>query len=33
MDRGATPVDAARDTLKRLHGAFALCFLFDGQTI
>jgi glutamine---fructose-6-phosphate transaminase (isomerizing) len=25
------PVDAARDTLSRLHGAFALCFLFDGQ--
>ena len=31
LDRGATPVDAARTTLKRLHGAFALCFLFDGQ--
>jgi glucosamine--fructose-6-phosphate aminotransferase (isomerizing) len=31
MDRGATPVDAARSTLKRLHGAFALCFLFDGH--
>jgi len=31
MDRGATPVGAARDTLKRLHGAFALCFLFDGE--
>jgi glutamine---fructose-6-phosphate transaminase (isomerizing) len=31
IDRGATPVEAARDTLKRLHGAFALCFLFDGQ--
>ncbi|MGL4236503.1 glutamine--fructose-6-phosphate transaminase (isomerizing) [Tabrizicola sp.] len=31
MDRGATPVEAARTTLKRLHGAFALCFLFDGQ--
>lgn len=31
MDRGATPVDAAKDTLARLHGAFALCFLFDGQ--
>jgi glucosamine--fructose-6-phosphate aminotransferase (isomerizing) len=31
MDRGATPVEAARATLKRLHGAFALCFLFDGQ--
>ncbi len=31
MDRGAAPVEAARATLKRLHGAFALCFLFDGQ--
>jgi glucosamine--fructose-6-phosphate aminotransferase (isomerizing) len=31
MDRGMTPVEAARATLKRLHGAFALCFLFDGE--
>ena len=31
MERGATPVGAARTTLKRLHGAFALCFLFDGE--
>jgi glucosamine--fructose-6-phosphate aminotransferase (isomerizing) len=31
MDAGATPVDAARQTLARLHGAFALCFLFDGE--
>ena len=31
MDGGASPVEAARDTLKRLHGAFALCFLFDNQ--
>ena len=31
IDRGATPVEAARATLKRLHGAFALCFLFDGE--
>jgi glutamine---fructose-6-phosphate transaminase (isomerizing) len=31
MDRGAPPVEAARTTLKRLEGAFALCFLFDGQ--
>jgi glucosamine--fructose-6-phosphate aminotransferase (isomerizing) len=31
MDQGATPIDAARQTLKRLHGAFALCFLFDGE--
>ncbi|MDP2083030.1 MAG: glutamine--fructose-6-phosphate transaminase (isomerizing) [Pseudotabrizicola sp.] len=32
MDGGATPVEAARQTLKRLHGAFALCFLFDGES-
>ncbi|WP_435258712.1 glutamine--fructose-6-phosphate transaminase (isomerizing) [Thioclava sp. FR2] len=31
MNGGASPVDAARVTLKRLHGAFALCFLFDGE--
>ena len=31
MDRGASPVDAAKDTLAHLHGAFALCFLFDGH--
>ena len=31
MDRGASPVEAAKETLQRLHGAFALCFLFDGQ--
>jgi glucosamine--fructose-6-phosphate aminotransferase (isomerizing) len=31
IDRGATPVEAARTTLKRLQGAFALCFLFDGE--
>ena len=31
MDQGRTPVEAARETLKRLHGAFALCFLFDGE--
>ena len=31
MDRGATPTEAARQTLKRLTGAFALCFLFDGE--
>jgi glucosamine--fructose-6-phosphate aminotransferase (isomerizing) len=28
---GAKPGRAARATLKRLHGAFALCFLFDGE--
>ncbi|HSF63601.1 MAG TPA: glutamine--fructose-6-phosphate transaminase (isomerizing) [Paracoccaceae bacterium] len=31
MDRGLGPEDAARETLARLHGAFALVFLFDGQ--
>jgi glutamine---fructose-6-phosphate transaminase (isomerizing) len=31
MDQGASPVEAARQTLKRLRGAFALCFLFDGE--
>ncbi|MEP5214278.1 glutamine--fructose-6-phosphate transaminase (isomerizing), partial [Sulfitobacter pontiacus] len=28
---GLTPVAAAAETIKRLHGAFALAFLFDGQ--
>jgi glucosamine--fructose-6-phosphate aminotransferase (isomerizing) len=31
MDRGLNAVEAARETLGRLHGAFALCFLFDGE--
>jgi len=31
MDRGLPPRDAARETLKRLDGAFALLFLFDGE--
>jgi glutamine---fructose-6-phosphate transaminase (isomerizing) len=31
MDKGASPVEAAKETLARLHGAFALCFLFDGH--
>ncbi|PZQ99246.1 MAG: glutamine--fructose-6-phosphate transaminase (isomerizing) [Cereibacter sphaeroides] len=31
MDRGLSPTDAARETLARLHGAFALLFLFDGE--
>ncbi|MCU0801049.1 MAG: glutamine--fructose-6-phosphate transaminase (isomerizing) [Rhodobacteraceae bacterium] len=31
MDQGLSPVDAAEATLKRLHGAFALAFLFDGE--
>ncbi len=28
---GLSPHDAARETLSRLHGAFALCFLFSGE--
>jgi glucosamine--fructose-6-phosphate aminotransferase (isomerizing) len=31
MDQGMAPVAAAEATIKRLHGAFALCFLFDGE--
>jgi len=31
MDQGMSPRDAARATLARLEGAFALCFLFDGE--
>ena len=31
LDKGAKPIEAARETLKRLHGAFALCILFDGD--
>jgi glucosamine--fructose-6-phosphate aminotransferase (isomerizing) len=31
MDRGLSAVDAARETLARLTGAFALCFLFEGE--
>jgi glucosamine--fructose-6-phosphate aminotransferase (isomerizing) len=31
LDQGLSPIDAAKQTLTRLHGAFALCFLFDGQ--
>ena len=31
MARGASPVQAAHATLDRLQGAFALCFLFDGE--
>ncbi len=28
---GQSPKEAVHQTLNRLHGAFALCFLFDGQ--
>ena len=31
MDAGLAPVAAARETLSRLTGAFALCFLFEGE--
>lgn len=31
MAKGMGPVDAARATLARLHGAFALAFIFDGE--
>ncbi len=31
LDRGLAPRDAAEQTIARLEGAYALCFLFDGQ--
>jgi glutamine---fructose-6-phosphate transaminase (isomerizing) len=31
LRRAKSPVEAARATLSRLDGAFALCFLFDGE--
>ena len=31
MTQGASPLEAARQTLARLKGAFALAFIFDGQ--
>lgn len=31
LDQGMTPVEAASATLKKLHGAFALAFLFEGE--
>ncbi|MGP3696158.1 glutamine--fructose-6-phosphate transaminase (isomerizing) [Rhodobacter sp. NSM] len=31
MGRGLSPREAAAETLSRLTGAFALCFLFDGE--
>ncbi len=31
LDAGLSPTDAVRETLARLHGAFALCFLFHGE--
>jgi glucosamine--fructose-6-phosphate aminotransferase (isomerizing) len=31
LGQGLAPAEAARATLARLEGAFALCFLFDGE--
>ncbi|MEI6099481.1 MAG: glutamine--fructose-6-phosphate transaminase (isomerizing) [Alphaproteobacteria bacterium] len=31
LDLGQTPTEAARNTINRLTGAFALCFLFEGE--
>ncbi|MEM1429365.1 MAG: glutamine--fructose-6-phosphate transaminase (isomerizing) [Pseudomonadota bacterium] len=31
LNKGHGPVDAAHETLKRLEGAFALAFLFEGE--
>lgn len=31
MAQGASPIEAARQTIARLHGAFALVFLFEGE--
>ncbi|WP_166415918.1 glutamine--fructose-6-phosphate transaminase (isomerizing) [Cochlodiniinecator piscidefendens] len=31
LDDGMSPRDAAEKTISRLEGAFALCFLFDGE--
>ena len=31
LDLGKSPAEAVRATLAKLEGAFALCFLFDGQ--
>ena len=31
MDQGDDPIEAARKTIAKLEGAYALCFLFDGE--
>ena len=31
IDQGMAPVQAAKATIDKLHGAFALCFLFEGE--
>jgi len=32
IDAGMSPVEAVRETLQELHGAYALCFLFEGES-
>ena len=31
LEQGLAPVDAAKKTIERLEGAYALCFLFEGE--
>jgi glucosamine--fructose-6-phosphate aminotransferase (isomerizing) len=31
LENGASPKQALQDTIAKLHGAFALCFLIDGE--
>lgn len=31
LDQGLAPREAAEQTIAQLHGAYALCFLFDGE--
>ncbi|WP_164662068.1 glutamine--fructose-6-phosphate transaminase (isomerizing) [Tropicibacter sp. Alg240-R139] len=31
LNAGSTPFEAVQQTLQRIHGAFALCFLFEGE--
>ena len=31
IEEGNEPIEAARKTIEKLTGAFALCFLFQGQ--
>ncbi len=31
LDQGLSPLEAVQASVARLHGAFALCFLFDGM--
>ena len=31
LDQGASPLEAVQQTVARLEGAFALCFIFDGE--